>query len=190
MAGRVLVTAPPIEPVTVAETKAWERITGAAEDDLVESLIVSARKRLEERGDIAFINQAWDLFLDQFPTGHELAIELPKYPLVSVTSITYTDTAGAETTMPTADYQVDTAARPGRVVPAYGTVWPSTVLRPANGVAIRFVAGHGTGGDDVPQQLRTRIMELVGFWYERRDTSETPDALDTGMLESYPRTYA
>lgn len=135
-----LITPPTREPLSLAETKAHLRIDGTDEDNLIRALIPSARRYCEGFLNRALLTQTWDLWLDAFPGKDHIDIPLP--PLQSVTHIKYYDTDGTEATMDSADYIVDAVSEPGRIVLAYGESWPSTILRPAKGVVMRFVAGY------------------------------------------------
>ena len=72
---------------------------------------------------------------------------------------------------------MDANSTPGRIVPAPGKSWPAT-RGYINDVIIRFLAGYGDLGSDVPQPLRHAILMLVAFWYEQRET-----AADRSMTE-------
>lgn len=173
----VLITAPTVEPVSLAEAKAHLRIDIDDDDTLIGSLITAARSHLEgiARPKLAMINQTWEYIADSWPAGDTL--ELRPYPLVSVTSIKYTDDDGVETTYSSANYLVDTYTQPGRVRLKSASSWPGTSLRELNGLAVRFVAGYGAAGSAVPIQLRQAILLLVGHWYENREP-----VLTTGMM--------
>ncbi len=60
---------PPVgEPLTLAETKAHLRIDSSAEDDLLASLIRTAREHLErETGLCADLARTFRLYLDDWP---------------------------------------------------------------------------------------------------------------------------
>jgi uncharacterized phiE125 gp8 family phage protein len=64
-----LVTAPSVEPVSLAEAKLHLRVETSMTDDdtLIQALIVSARTLGEQITRRAFITQQWKLVLDQFP---------------------------------------------------------------------------------------------------------------------------
>jgi uncharacterized phiE125 gp8 family phage protein len=145
-----LVTGPTAEPISLTDAKMWLRLDHSAEDDLVSGLIQMVREAVEERG-ISVFTQTWDLTLDYFPHG---AIDIPKAPLQSITSVKYTDTDGVEQTLAASAYQVDTKSGIPRVAAVYGTVWPST-RHELNAVTVRFVAGYGTLGatPDVPERI-------------------------------------
>lgn len=163
------ITAPTVEPVSLAEAKFHMRIDHTTEDVYIQGLISAARQELENITRRAFISQTWDLYLDAFPAGD--VMELPLPPLISVTSIKYYDTAGVESTFASASYQLDTASAPARIALADGYSWPSTSLRTINGVAIRFVAGYGSLGSDVPPTLRQAVLLLTAHLYENREAT-------------------
>lgn len=167
--GLTLVTAPAVEVVTAAQVKSHARIDTTADDTHLSSfLIPAARRHLESAYNLAMVNQTWDLALDEFPNDPDRPIWIPRYPLVSITSITYVDTAGASQTWASSKYRVDTAHRPGRVTPAYGETWPST--RDQTGaVVVRFVAGHGAAATDVPEVMRLAVMAYVAHLYAHRE---------------------
>lgn len=167
--GLTLVTGPTVEVVTRAQVKSHAKIDTTADDaHLDDFLIPAARKHLESVYNLAMVNQTWDLTLDEFPNDSATPIWVPRYPLVSITSITYVDTAGDSQTWAASNYRVDAKHRPGRVTPAYGVTWPST--RDQTGAAtVRFVAGHGTTADDVPEVLRLSVMVYVAHLYAFRE---------------------
>ena len=170
----VLVTAPTVEPVSTADMRTHLRITQTADNDYIDTLVKAAREACEEYQFRRLINSTWDWKLDSFPgvTG-ELCVPYP--PLSSVTSITYTDTAGDSQTFSSGDYTVDTTSEPGRIVPAYGDVWP-TPRSHINVVTVRYVAGYGSAATSLPAATVHGIKKLAAFWYERRDLFGTiPD---------------
>ncbi len=169
-----LVTAPTVEPVNHDEVREHLRLGGTAEGERLDRLIESARDDVETRTGRALMAQTWDLNLDCFPAGDRF--ELPKAPLLSVTSITYVDTAGATQTWSSSSYVVKVHAgakcQPGTVSLAYLESYP-THRSIADAVTIRFVAGYlVTSGDDetdqaaVPAQLREAVLLSIQKSYE------------------------
>lgn len=157
---------PQEEPISLDEAKDHIRVIGEDEDLLIQSLITAAREWCEGFQQRAYVAQTRRLTLDRWPRGR--TIHLPRPPLQSVTSIVYTDREGAQYTIETESYIVDTDAEPGRIVLAYGASWPSVALRPAAGVEITYVAGYGDASD-VPQKVKQAMLLLVGHWYEHRE---------------------
>lgn len=160
-----LITAPTAEPITLAEAKAQLKIDWTDEDTQINGYILAAREHCEGFQNRALITQTWELWTDAWPCKDCFNVPLP--PLQSVTSIKYYGTDDTEYTLATTEYFVDPVSQPGRIVLAYGKSWPSTTLRPANGVAVRFVAGYGLAAA-VPQKVKQAMLLLVTLMYQKR----------------------
>ena len=168
-----LFTPPAVEPVSLADIVSHLRIDSSDEDSLLLSMIEAARDYCESYQNRAYITQTWELALVSFPSGNEII--LPRPPLQSsptAPTVKYYDTADVEATMAAADYMVDTYAEPGRIVLKYEKTWPSTTLRPANGVIIKYVAGYGATAATVPERIIQAIKLLVGHMYENRESTD------------------
>jgi uncharacterized phiE125 gp8 family phage protein len=165
----VLVTAPQVEPVTLDEVKTHLRIDGTDEDVFLTALVKAAREYCESPGlNRALIAQTWDLWLDKWPDKDYIV--LPRPPLLAVNSVKYYDTDDAEYTFDSVNYFVDTKSEPSRIALAYNKTWPTTTLRPANGIVVNFDAGYGTA-DKVPQTIKQAMLLLIGGWYENREST-------------------
>jgi uncharacterized phiE125 gp8 family phage protein len=139
------------------------------EDTLLEALITTAREWCEGFQNRQLISAVWELWLDDWPCSDCIRIPLP--PLQAVNSIKYYDTDNTEYTMTATDYFVDAKSAPGRISLAYGMTWPTTTLRPVNGVVIEFDAGYGDVASDVPKRVKQAILLIVGHLYEQREQS-------------------
>jgi uncharacterized phiE125 gp8 family phage protein len=168
--AKSLITAPLLEPLTLIETKDHLRYTASDQDALISELIPAARRFAENYCQRALITQTWDFILDRFPAGHRAPIELPFAPLQSVTTITYTDTAGDPTVLSAALYQVDAVSEPGRVAPVFGENWPATRAE-LNAVIVRIIAGYGDSPADVPAGIRQGQLMFIGHMFERREST-------------------
>jgi len=160
------------DAITISDAGSEVVFNSISEDNLLYSLITAARRYVEEQTGRALINQTWKTYLDAFPA----VIYLDWPPLSSVTSIKYYDTAGAQQTLSTDVYTVDTSSTPGRIYEAYEQTWPS-VQGIKNAIEITYVAGYGSSADDVPEMLKTAIKMLAGHWYERREAYEAAVSL-------------
>ena len=171
----VLFTAPIAEPITLTETKAHLRVDNTDEDTLITGLIAAATAFLDGKDGMlgrCLVPQTWDYYLDAFPAD---GIMVPLAPLLSITSITYTDAAGDTQTVSAADYDVDTASEPGRIVPG-DAGWPST-LDVVNAVKIRFRAGYEgdedaspVGATGVPAAIKLAMKQMIGHWFNTRES--------------------
>lgn len=173
--GLALVTPPAVEPVTLAEAKAWARVEIDDDDDLISGLITSARRYCEAFTKQQLITATYKLALDSFPIfGTQwpwlsvgASIDTLS-PLQSVTSLQYLDMSGTLQTLDPSKYTVDTISKPGRITPLWYQPWPITRPQP-QAVQLTYVAGFGDSGDDVPDGIKTAIKLLVSHWYRRRE---------------------
>ena len=161
------VTAPALEPFLTADAKSHLRVDLSDDDTLIDNLILAARNRLEVDTGRALITQTWDMFMDKFPDNNG-AIQVPKPPLQSVTSLKYIDTDGVEQTWDSSNYRVDTDSEPGRITPAYNVSWP-TPRSVTNAVTIRYICGYGDATTDIERALLQAMLMLIGHWYENRE---------------------
>lgn len=160
-----LITKPELEPISVETAKAHLRTTHNADDVYIEQLIKSVRMWTEGYLKRALITQTWDWKLDGgFPCT---PFKVPLPPLQSITHIKYIDTNGAEQTLSSSVYTVDTASQPGRIDLAYGQSWPS-VRDQMNNVTIRFVCGYGSV-PDIDKDIIHGMKILLSHWYEYRE---------------------
>lgn len=170
-----LVTAPAVEPVSLAEAKLHLRVDISDDDNLITAVIQAAREAVEGISRRALIAQTWNLILDEFPDTDEIVIPLP--PLQSVSSLIYKDQDGNESTFSSDDYIVNTDSEPGKVVLGYGKSWPSTTLYPTAAIIVQFKAGFGDASTDVPEKYRQAMLLLTGHWYENREAIATTGAV-------------
>lgn len=162
-----LITPAVNQAVTLAEAKAHLRVTSNSEDAYINLLIESACARAEHELGRALMPQTWELTLDAFPS----AIRLDYPPLISVVHVKYFDTSGAEQTLATNEYFVDSKNEPGWVMPGYNKEWPETYGR-ANDVTVRFQAGYANEAA-IPSPIKSWVLLLVGSMYENRESEIT-----------------
>lgn len=162
----VLVTAPAAEPFQLTEAKAHLRVDFTDDDDYIDSLIVAARRQVENETKRALATQTWDYYLNGFPACD--SVPLPFGQLQSVSSLKYTDYLDSETTVATSVYQAVTWEDPGRIVLKYGQSWPTATLRTAGGVVVRFVCGYGAPSS-IPADLLHSMKLRIAHWYDNRE---------------------
>lgn len=166
-----LVTDATTEPITTAQAKTHCIIDTDDDDTYVDILVKAARQTVEDDTDRAMLNQTWKIYLDDFPSSSSTPIYIPRSPLVSVTSITYTDTNGDPQTWDDDEYDEDIYTEPARIIPAYGYTWPSTREEPSN-VIIESVHGYGVniaGATLLPSGLLMAMYLLIAHGYEHRE---------------------
>jgi len=156
---------PEAEPLSLAEVKDHLRVSGIHDDGLISGLIAAARQMAESHTGRPLINQTWKVYLDKFPANG--VIEL-KPSVVSITSIKYTDTDGAEQTLAASEYELDTSRTVNLIRLAYDKSWPSTLSHPQS-VYCEFVAGYGADNKAVPQAIKQGMLLVIGHLYEFRE---------------------
>lgn len=182
--GDVLITAPATEPVSVAELRTYLR-EPSDQDAALTRLIKAAREYVEETCGLALISQTRELTLDAWPGGGDglgwwdgvqdgaigsnapRYVELPRGPLISITSVKTYDNTNAATTWSASSYFADTGNRPGRLALLDGAVWPMPT-RSASGIVIRYVAGYADAAA-VPNALCLAVLQIAAHWYENRE---------------------
>ncbi|MES2959798.1 MAG: phage head-tail connector protein [Pseudomonadota bacterium] len=154
------------EAVTLDEAKAQCRVDSSEHDALLESLIAGTRRTFEQLTGRSVITTTWELVLDQF------ADAMPLYfpNVIAVASVKFIDTDGVEQTLDPQDYLVDTDSKPGWVVPAYGTSWPSTRAQ-INAVRVRYTAGYGATAADVPENVKMWMKAHIAHWFKNAESS-------------------
>ena len=111
-----------------------------------------------------------DFWYARYPFGDrpDPVLYLPIAPVVSISSVTYVNTAGSITTVSPTTYVLDNASEPCRLGPTVN--WPTDLstseLMP---VTVTFVAGYDASDPTkVPFRLREAIKRLVAHYYENR----------------------
>jgi uncharacterized phiE125 gp8 family phage protein len=166
-------TQPIIEPVTVTNVKLFGRIDTDEEDDLIRGFIESARMATEKYIGRALISQTITTVLDYWPGQ---ILELPRPPLISVTSIVDIDEDATETTYSSDNYYLNTTAEPGQIIIKRDSTWPTNTARDYGRFIIRSLHGYGADSIHVPRPLREGIMLWASIIYATRvlDTKNLP----------------
>jgi uncharacterized phiE125 gp8 family phage protein len=200
---------PAEEPVSLVEARAHLRVDHYDDDALIRLLITGARERAEQICRRALVTQSWKLILDEFPrpgassrasnlygefgitpgplttiradrsTGFEIVPGMPT--LQSVEAIKYIDAGGNQQTLDPSQYKVDPASVMGRIVPAYGTQWPTTRAE-ISAVEVDFTCGYGAAVA-VPRGIKNWILIMIATLYENR---EAVAILPRGKVEPLP----
>lgn len=194
--GRVAVTsAPAAEPVTTAQAKSWLRVSGSDDDTLIDAIVASARRWVEEYCGIRLITQTVTQTIDDWPgsaqsraeaitvdqakSGALQWVELLASPVQSISSVKTYDDSDNEATWGSGNYRLSAAADGdrARLVPVGSASWPSAT-RNSDGVVIEYVAGFGDAGSDVPADITLALRLLIAGMYENRgDLSGVSDAV-------------
>jgi uncharacterized phiE125 gp8 family phage protein len=155
---------PASEPVTLDEAKRQCNVVATDEDAALSGWIRTARELVESESNRSLLPQTWRLRIRDWPAEK---LELPKPPLIAVSSVKYYDSAGVEQTLPATYYAVDSDREPGVLWRDEDAIWPATDERP-NGITITYTAGYADA-DAVPWRAKQAILLLVAHWYRVRE---------------------
>ena len=183
----VITVAAATMPVSTADAKLHLRVDSADEDALIARLVSAATDYVQADLGQQLVTATRRLKMDRWPTGTYYELDYP--PLVTVTSITYVDTAGDTQTWSSSYYDVDVDYKPGRVRLAYNQSWPNLRSTP-NAITTTYTCGYGADSA-VPENIVSAILLLVGGWFENRIphgmSDKTVDALlSTASHGRYP----
>lgn len=172
MAGdAVLVTGPTEEVLTLAEARSQCEIDDTVHDYDLVGWIREGREDFELETDRAALTSTWDYFVPNWPCEQcNEVIRLPKGRLQSITSVTYYGTDDAAVVLPTTEYFVHNGRELGlgSIGLKYGKVWPSAILRPNQGIVIRFVAGWASRAV-LPEMVKSYVRLFVAHRYAHRE---------------------
>lgn len=165
--------------VSVSEAKAHLRVYHSEDDSYLGSLVLSATQVIEHETKHALITRQFVLGMDQFP---EDEIVLPRSPLGAVSSITYTDTAGALQTLSSSVYLVYQVNAVPRIKRKASQTWPNISTEGGLPISVTFTAGYGAISANIPQSLRHAVLLQAAHMYENRT------AVAPAQMYEIPRT--
>jgi uncharacterized phiE125 gp8 family phage protein len=158
---------PTLEPVTTAEAKEHMSVDHNLDDALISGFVKAATRNVEELIGKALLAQTWELKL---PAVHSRAmIFLPRFPVISITSIAYLDAAEETQAATVADYLLYGDEDCAWLEPKRDKTWPAAILDRRDALTITFVAGFGTAAADVPAHLKLAIKMAAAHYYSNRD---------------------
>lgn len=206
--GLALVTPPASEPVTAAELRLHMRIDAPDFPDAA-AFVTDARTEIENRTGLAFLSQTWKLALDSWPSNRgpwwdgvrdgpismlngpaaARVIEIPRWPLASVSGVNVYDASGNATAVTVATtFDIDLYSVPGRMALKSGAAWP-VAMRDTNAIEITFVAGYGSASL-VPGPMKRAVKQLAAYLYSHRgDDCDPSDAYAASGAEGLMRQY-
>ena len=162
----ILLTAPALEPLSLAEAKAFLRVETSDDDDVISALISGSRIHIEAQTRRALITQSWRIAIDAWPDdGRLIVVPAPLQALGAVRVYDFDNNAQA---LDTAAFALDKGA--SELIFAPGLAAPPLPApgRAAAGIELDVTVGYGDAAVDVPEPLRQAIRLLAAHWYENR----------------------
>ena len=157
-----------VEPVSRTDIKDWLRIKYDTDDEMIDSLIASARSYIEKATGLSLVNRSYECMV-QTISGQTstFVIDLPYGPIVDITEVSYK--AGINS------YDALTVNESYEVIG--GKLWLYS-----SGI---FKVKYDSGYSSLPQDLKNDIMTLVGWMYENRGKKMNADSVNKGISQ-YP----
>lgn len=149
------------EPVSLDQAKQQCRIEldETEEDELIAGYISTARAWAEKRTGHILVRRSFTDHFDCFGR----AIEIQRYPVISVTEILYNDEDDAEQEYEDGVERLDRI--PAQILPALNECFPTLSAR--GGVSVAYIAGHADG--EAPPEAIQAMLLLIGHWYRNRE---------------------
>lgn len=177
----ILTTPPASDIVTIAEAKDQLRVTTTDQDVLINRLIDTATRVVEQRTGVRLFTQTVTLVLDGFPKN---SLDLGVYPVNAVNSVKYDDADNVEQTLvQDTDYWVQLGGMFPVISPV--TAWPTTKARKPGCVRIEMLVGYSTA-TEAPEELRHAVLLEI----ERAYSPENFDGDISMLIEPYRRVKA
>lgn len=180
-----LITAPGIEPVSLAEAKLHCRVDTTDEDASFTRWIQGAREQAEHLLERSLLPQTWEWTQDRFGYFNLVGMEqylpnpgaripfeatrivLPRPPVTAITWVKYLDSTGVQQTLDPSYYVADLDNEPSGITLAPGKSWPVTYTVP-NAVRVRYTAGYADAAS-VPANIKNFILLLIGTLFRFRE---------------------
>ena len=172
-----IVNPPRGEPISVAEAKAFLKITHTQEDELFPHLITAARQMAEMYTRRKFMTQGLMSVLPFRPNhrkkeglqrvwtaGDRYALFLPRGPLLKVTEVERISEEGETAPISYRGYHVNVHQDPALLVVDDKSGW---------GVRVTYEVGYGENASDVPAPIRQALLKMVAEMYHHRGILET-----------------
>lgn len=164
-----LTTAPTVLPVSRAELLNYLKINDdsdlpVAEETMIDGILEAAVSVIEAHLGRQLITQAWTASLDRW-NG---VWKCPHGYLQSVSSVKVVADDGTLTTQAATTYSV-AVGNGGMMWNRPGYTW-TTTTRPLDWLRIEYTVGYGDAASDVPEAIRTAIMQVAAIMYEHRES--------------------
>lgn len=172
----ILITPAAETPISVAEFKAWAKITSSADDAIIADLIAAVTLSAEQYTKRDFVTKTYDTYRDVFgdewesPARNNLySIDAPiwlrKSPLQVVTEVEYLS-GGSNVAYNISNLRTVKKPAYSYIKPNNGLSWPNVDDEP-QAVRVRFTAGYGAAAD-VPADLKQALLNHVLSVYQNR----------------------
>lgn len=158
-----ITTAPVNLPVSLAEVKAYLKLSGTAEDTILTMFIEAARDFAEQYTGRTLINTTYTTYRDDF--GDDFTLRRSK--LQSITSFEYL-LNGVFTAVDSTIYGVTDEKDYSTIYQKNDMCYPSIDADIPQAIKIVFVAGYGEDATSVPAPFKLALLAHIAYMYANR----------------------
>lgn len=144
------------EPVTLSDAKLFTRVNSSSDDSLLTSLITTAREMAEEYLGRSVVRQSYQMIFDDKISG---AVKLLRPPVISINSVKTSAKDGAETTVNSDFYYLNTNDE---------LVFEQYIS--GHKIIIEYNAGY----DEIPEPIKQGMLNHIAALYDDRANTEIP----------------
>lgn len=159
----IVTVEPSVDPLTLTEAKTYLRVSGTVDDALITMLIKAATAYAERHMKRDLITRTYKTLRDSFSD----CLTLRRSPAQSIVSIKHT-VGGVQETVSSSVYFLTIDNAFPSVELQDGQAFPTTTDNVPQSVEIIFKAGFGDAETDVPDDIRTALLQHVAALYSNR----------------------
>lgn len=150
------------EIVTTEEVKEYSNISTSANDSMISSLIIAARRLCENKANLAFVEKTVSEVYSSFDEFLKFS-QLNAMPVKGIASIKYFDKLNSEQTVLASNYTLDNIRVPAKVNFSTGFSFPDTYDR-TDAIKITYTVGL-TRDEDI-KLAEVAIKATVAYMYD------------------------
>lgn len=152
--------------ITAAEFKAYKGISSTNQDSIIASLIPKVSSLVKSFCRRSFLDYVDDVKVEVFKGG-ENSLNLKESPLLTVSSVEYSDDYGLTYTslVEYTDYVVDTETDQINLISVY-----YQDIKKVNAFKVTYTAGYADG---LPEDLKLAVMDLVNYYLHNETALHT-----------------
>ena len=157
-------------PISLQDAKAWLRVDDDFEDAVIQQLIDTAARHIENVYGVVSVEQGRTFCFDRF----SVEMRLPCNPVnPAIVALKYYDLDGEQVPFVGAR----AVERDGTfwLFPPIGEAWPRSASAPG---AVQVIATVGYADDAVPDDIKQATRLLIDHWFTTRDYSRQPESID------------
>lgn len=168
----LIVSRPERLPVSIDDLKLQVRDEECdnSQDGLMKAIIQAVAGYFEKYTSRTLLNTTFKTFRDYFP-GY---IEFRKSMFQSLVSFQYYK-AGVLTTVDSSTYQITQSSDYSRIIPLVNQYFPQDADTRAQAVEITFIAGFGQRSSDIPDDIKTGLLQHAAYMWTNRGDCDCGD---------------